>query len=148
MEVCHNNGIHTDNRLENLRFDTHENNMADLRGAGTHPQRLITHCPRNHEYTAENTGWEGKYNNKRYCRQCKNAGWREWEDRKGIDRATKNATQRQRARERRAAGVVPEKARHGTTGTYFNYGCRCRECTEACREYSAKRRRSGKSPAA
>jgi len=28
-EVCHNNSISTDNRLENLRYDTHENNMRD-----------------------------------------------------------------------------------------------------------------------
>ena len=29
MEVCHNNGDPTDNRLANLRYDTHEANMAD-----------------------------------------------------------------------------------------------------------------------
>lgn len=28
-ECCHNNGIKTDNRLENLRWDTHFNNMQD-----------------------------------------------------------------------------------------------------------------------
>jgi hypothetical protein len=29
MECCHNNGIRTDNRLENLRWDTRKNNMID-----------------------------------------------------------------------------------------------------------------------
>jgi hypothetical protein len=29
MEICHNNGIKSDNRLENLRFDTRQNNVYD-----------------------------------------------------------------------------------------------------------------------
>ena len=36
METCHNNGIHTDNRLENLRWDTHSNNQKDSVKHGTH----------------------------------------------------------------------------------------------------------------
>jgi hypothetical protein len=30
MESCHNNGIHTDCRAENLRWDTHSNNILDV----------------------------------------------------------------------------------------------------------------------
>ncbi len=29
QECCHENGIHTDNRIDNLRWDSHANNMAD-----------------------------------------------------------------------------------------------------------------------
>lgn len=29
LEGCHGNGIPDDNRLDNLRWDTHESNMAD-----------------------------------------------------------------------------------------------------------------------
>lgn len=29
MEACHNNGINTDNRLSNLRWDTHSENLRD-----------------------------------------------------------------------------------------------------------------------
>ncbi len=29
MECCHNNGIRDDNRLENLRWDTHKSNMGE-----------------------------------------------------------------------------------------------------------------------
>lgn len=136
MEVCHNNGVHTDNRLDNLRFDTHANNMADLRKHGTHPQRSITHCPQGHEYTVENTGREKQ--NQRYCKACKAAKWREWQNRQGPNyTAEKNAEARERNRDRRAAGVIPESARHGSTGTYSNYGCRCGECIAANREYQA-----------
>ncbi len=37
MEACHGNGIRTDNRLENLRWDTRLSNHADKRLHGTHP---------------------------------------------------------------------------------------------------------------
>lgn len=35
MEICHNNGDCTDNRLENLRYDTHKNNELDKKKHGT-----------------------------------------------------------------------------------------------------------------
>jgi hypothetical protein len=35
METCHNNGIKNDNRLANLRYDTHSANLEDMRGHGT-----------------------------------------------------------------------------------------------------------------
>ncbi len=35
MESCHNNGIKTDNKLENLRWDTHSGNAKDLIIHGT-----------------------------------------------------------------------------------------------------------------
>jgi len=37
MEACHNNGIRTDNRIENLRWDTHENNLKDTIKHGRRP---------------------------------------------------------------------------------------------------------------
>jgi len=35
LETCHNNGNHTDNRLSNLRYGTHKQNMADKIKHGT-----------------------------------------------------------------------------------------------------------------
>jgi hypothetical protein len=36
MECCHNNGIASDNRIENLRWDTHFNNNADRKRHGNY----------------------------------------------------------------------------------------------------------------
>lgn len=36
MDVCHNNGIRHDNRLENLRIDTRKGNMKDIYKHDTH----------------------------------------------------------------------------------------------------------------
>lgn len=38
MEACHNNGDCCDNRLENLRWDTHKANAADMGQHGTSPR--------------------------------------------------------------------------------------------------------------
>jgi uncharacterized Rmd1/YagE family protein len=35
MQACHNNGIRTDNRIKNLRWDTPKNNQADRKKHGT-----------------------------------------------------------------------------------------------------------------
>jgi len=37
QEGCHNNGIAFDNRIENLRWDTHANNNADRKKHGNYP---------------------------------------------------------------------------------------------------------------
>lgn len=37
QEVCHNNNVRNDNRLENLRYDTRRNNALDRKAHGTNP---------------------------------------------------------------------------------------------------------------
>jgi hypothetical protein len=37
LECCHADGVRTNNRLENLRWDTHASNIADMRRHGTDP---------------------------------------------------------------------------------------------------------------
>ena len=52
LECCHNNGISTDNRLENLRWDTRSNNYKDKVKHGTAPDLKGEKHPRN-KYSKE-----------------------------------------------------------------------------------------------
>jgi hypothetical protein len=54
MEVCHNDGNEVNDRLENLRWDTHLENMRDLLRHGTHANTNKTHCLRGHLLAAPN----------------------------------------------------------------------------------------------
>ena len=70
MEVCHINGDHKDNRLANLRYDTHSENQRDTVRLGGHHYAKRTHCGKGHEFTPENTGWRSDSPNARWCRTC------------------------------------------------------------------------------
>ena len=67
-EVCHNDGDKLNNSLENLRWDSHRENIKDIVRHGEHHLANKTHCPAGHEYTPENTArWGG---GRRSCRAC------------------------------------------------------------------------------
>lgn len=53
-EACHNDGNASNNRLDNLRWDTHSENNRDQVKHGTHPWASKTSCPRGHELVAPN----------------------------------------------------------------------------------------------
>lgn len=55
MEVRLLIGDKLDNRLENLTYGTHAQNMADVMEHGQHVQANKTHCIHGHEFTPENT---------------------------------------------------------------------------------------------
>lgn len=56
-----------------LRVGTHADNMREVRERGNGPRpRGLTHCPRGHEYTPENTY---VYDGYRSCRTCRREAW-------------------------------------------------------------------------
>jgi hypothetical protein len=67
LEVCHNNGDCSDDRLSNLRWDTHLENMRDIGRHGSHGNTKKTHCDHGHEFTPENTYMRI---GSRHCREC------------------------------------------------------------------------------
>lgn len=60
----------------NLFYGTHSENMQDKHRHGTTWQLNITHCPKNHEYTPENT--RIFKSGSRACRECATTQSREW----------------------------------------------------------------------
>lgn len=56
-ECCHYNDVRDDNRLENLRWDTHAANVGDsvIRGRHRSHNREKTHCKRGHPFDEANT---------------------------------------------------------------------------------------------
>ena len=72
MEACHNDGNPTNNHVDNLRWDTRSENVKDAvkHGAALGAMNAAkTHCPRNHEYDADNTYIDPM--GRRRCRKCK-----------------------------------------------------------------------------
>jgi hypothetical protein len=60
----------------NLIYGTHSENMRDKKEHGTEWQSNVTHCPKNHEYTPENT--RILKSGSRACRECATIQSREW----------------------------------------------------------------------
>lgn len=75
MVCCHNNGNHTDNRLENLRWDTPSANEYDKQRHGTDHNVNKTHCPYGHAMEGLNlkraaSGRGCKACNRAYAKRC------------------------------------------------------------------------------
>lgn len=70
MEGCHWNDDASDNRLSNLRWDTHSANTQDKLRNGNHEPSNRTHCPRGHLLATPNLCGTGSPRN---CRSCHNA---------------------------------------------------------------------------
>jgi hypothetical protein len=76
LEVRHLDGDPGNNFLDNLKYGTHSENMRDKQIHGTEWQSNITHCPKDHEYTPENT--RILKSGSRACRECAKIQSREW----------------------------------------------------------------------
>lgn len=88
MQACHNDGNPSNNLWSNLRWDTASANAIDRQRHGTDAQSRKTHCPQEHEYTADNTYYSAK--GYRHCRTCTLAGQREHRIRKNEEKAIRN----------------------------------------------------------
>lgn len=66
METRHMDGDPTNNRLSNLAYGTHSENLRDKARHGTDHQATKTHCPQGHPYDEANT-----YRPKRGGRMCR-----------------------------------------------------------------------------
>jgi hypothetical protein len=73
MYACHNNDDRSDNRPENLRWDTPEENMRDQVRNGIHHSLTIERCPYGHLRVDPNLRYK-KDRRIRICLAC----WRAW----------------------------------------------------------------------
>lgn len=108
--VRHLNDVPGDNRLTNLAWGTNSDNQKDSIRNGTHYGTRVTHCPRGHEYTPDNTAVRGARKS-RFCKTC--------------DRIVHKQNRRR--------GLPPGDPRHGKPTTRGNWGCNCHPCAEADR---------------
>lgn len=118
-EVRHLNDDPRDNRLENLAWGTHYDNMQDLLGNKGHHNSNKTHCKRGHEFTEENTYFAP--NEGRVCKICRDA--------------------RVKGHHEKYANTEPKE--HGTVTAYKVNKCRCELCKKANTDYcrAARERR-------
>lgn len=71
MQACHRDGDPTNNRLDNLRWDSVSENNRDQVRHGTHPEARKTHCRYGHPLVHPNLV-KGSKKPGRICRAC---GW-------------------------------------------------------------------------
>jgi hypothetical protein len=69
MHGCHRDDDADNNRLENLYWGTPAENSRDAVDNGLNWKSNITHCPRGHEYTEDNT-YINPTTGHRLCRAC------------------------------------------------------------------------------
>lgn len=70
LYACHNNGDPSDNRAENLRWDTPSSNSYDKRRHGTDHKVNRTQCPRGHALVGPNLVPSSARKGLRSCRAC------------------------------------------------------------------------------
>jgi len=72
-DVCHRNGVRSDNRVENLYYGTRSENNRDKRIHGTDHNASKTRCAQGHPFDDENTYLLPDRSRK--CKQCATNRW-------------------------------------------------------------------------
>lgn len=72
METCHGDGNPANNRVENLRWDTHSENTKDRVRHGTHHEKAKVRCKRGHVFFRENLVPSSR-DGARVCLTCQRA---------------------------------------------------------------------------
>lgn len=129
--IRHLDGDRFNNVPPNLTYGTSSQNNYDTVEHGRHFHAGRTHCGNGHEYTEENSYWNGKF---RVCRKCRADRVAEWSKRNPGYSAAWKRSKRGRRGEWRAAMTAcgngheytPENTLWTTKGTR-----RCRECKNA-----------------
>lgn len=88
--TCHNDGDSTNNRADNLRYDTPAANCMDMVKHGTHRHARKSHCAKGHPYDDANT-WVGTNKNgaaQRICRTCRRENMRTYNRAKRLKETT------------------------------------------------------------
>ena len=128
MECCHNNGDPSDNRVENLRWDTKKSNMQDIKRHGRNYWLNRDSCINGHPWDEENTR-EGKVG--RECRTCQREKDRRLYREKNHWRGTNNA---EKTHCKRGHEFTEENTTQGTSGR------RHRKCKTCHRDRERERR--------
>lgn len=86
LEACHEDGNHLDDRLDNLRWDTHSANLLDRQRHGTDPKRNQERCSHGHLLAHPNlVAWslkpDGKRRPYRLCLACNRTWAAQWKAR-------------------------------------------------------------------
>jgi hypothetical protein len=82
MEGCHGDGDPANNRLSNLRWDTHSGNVQDSLAHRTHSEIIKALCPRGHSLQVPNLVASGLRKGIRDCLACARA--RAWTHKRGL----------------------------------------------------------------
>lgn len=71
LDTCHINGNKHDNRAENLRYGTRQENVLDSVAHGTHANAAKTHCKVGHPFAGQNLSVLSS--GRRICKTCRSA---------------------------------------------------------------------------